>query len=209
MSIIYGNVKPTFMEIYPAWGSIEKSVLKAGTPLNAAGEISNDEEAIGLVAEDTGETDNPIGIIVSGMIDLDAVEDSYGELTDACVTALKSIAFLRDGVIVASGGLPDASEASVGDVLTLDEDKAPAWSAPSGGGGGLLILDGSNTTPISDYLAEHQLPADNLYVYFDDLNQWEALYDEYTQIYVYDGDPADLVTHNIMIGNFGSGPSPK
>lgn len=32
-------------------------------------------------------------------------------------------------------GLPDTSEASQGDVLSLDEDKSPVWSAPSGGGG--------------------------------------------------------------------------
>lgn len=34
-----------------------------------------------------------------------------------------------------AGGLPDTSEASAGDVLSLDEDKEPVWSAPSGGGG--------------------------------------------------------------------------
>lgn len=34
------------------------------------------------------------------------------------------------------GGLPDTSEASAGDVLSLDSDKEPVWSAPSGGGGG-------------------------------------------------------------------------
>lgn len=33
-------------------------------------------------------------------------------------------------------GLPDTSEASSGDVLSLDSEKKPVWSAPSGGGGG-------------------------------------------------------------------------
>ena len=47
-------------------------------------------------------------------------------------------------------GLPDASEASQGDVLSLDSDKKPVWSAPSGGGGGAVILkENRNGTPIS------------------------------------------------------------
>ena len=33
-------------------------------------------------------------------------------------------------------GLPDYSEASEGDVLSIDSNGDPAWAAPSGGGGG-------------------------------------------------------------------------
>lgn len=40
---------------------------------------------------------------------------------------------------IQSGTLPDASEASDGDVLTID-DGEPAWAAPSGGGGGGLVV---------------------------------------------------------------------
>lgn len=48
-----------------------------------------------------------------------------------------------------SGGLPDPSEASAGDVLSLDEDKEPVWSAPSGGGGGgVIILEYDNTKQV-------------------------------------------------------------
>ena len=36
-------------------------------------------------------------------------------------------------------GLPDTSEASAGDVLSLDSDKEPVWSAPSGGGGIFVV----------------------------------------------------------------------
>lgn len=67
------------------------------------------------------------------------------------------------------GGLPDTSEASAGDVLSLDSDKEPVWSAPSGGGGGFGILidatgeytpvtfneDTYSGTPISGSLADY------------------------------------------------------
>ena len=38
------------------------------------------------------------------------------------------------------GGLPDASSASVGDVLTLNNSKEPIWQAPQGGGGGSMCI---------------------------------------------------------------------
>lgn len=37
------------------------------------------------------------------------------------------------------GGLPDTTEASAGDVLSLDEDKKPTWAAPSGGGEAVIL----------------------------------------------------------------------
>ena len=106
-----------------------------------------------------------------------------------------------------SGGLPDASEASAGDVLTLDEDKAPAWSTPSGGGGGLLILDETNLQTIDGYLQEHQLP-DNLYIYDDDSDDWLNLFDDYENIVIYTGDPEDLATRPVMIKQ-DSSPGPR
>ena len=39
-----------------------------------------------------------------------------------------------DALIAGAGGLPDPTSASAGDVLTLDSNKDPAWSAPSSGG---------------------------------------------------------------------------
>lgn len=50
--------------------------------------------------------------------------------------------------------LPDTSEASVGNVLTLDSDKEPVWSAPSGGGGASMkeFLLG-----ISDHFSDHEV----------------------------------------------------
>lgn len=53
------------------------------------------------------------------------------------------------------GGLPDTSEASAGDILSLDEDKEPVWSAPSGGGGGVDFL-------------YHQLGENNTLIFFEE-----------------------------------------
>lgn len=44
--------------------------------------------------------------------------------------------------------LPSTGSASVGDVLTLDSDKEPVWSAPSGGGG-ILIVNYDENDPTS------------------------------------------------------------
>lgn len=51
-----------------------------------------------------------------------------------------------------AGGLPDTSEASAGDVLSLDSDKEPVWSAPSGG---LFKISFPLTPPVEepDYFA--------------------------------------------------------
>lgn len=38
------------------------------------------------------------------------------------------------------GGLPDYSEASEGDVLSIDSNGDPAWAASSGGGGGGVVM---------------------------------------------------------------------
>lgn len=39
-----------------------------------------------------------------------------------------------DALIASAGGLPDPTSASVGDVLTLDSNKDPAWTAAASGG---------------------------------------------------------------------------
>lgn len=49
------------------------------------------------------------------------------------------------------GGLPDTSEASTGDVLSLDSDKSPVWSAPSGGGETYLTAKVTNEGKASFY----------------------------------------------------------
>lgn len=42
-------------------------------------------------------------------------------------------------------GLPSTGSASVGDVLSLDNNKTPQWAAPSGGGGVLVVHDVEGT----------------------------------------------------------------
>ena len=114
----------------------EGDVLKAGTPLDINGAIANSDAAVGLVASDTAKGAESIAVVTEGTIDLTEVAASYGTaLTDDCIAALKGITFLYGGkaVVPAGGsGLPDYSEASDGDVLSI-ENGAPAWKPASGG----------------------------------------------------------------------------
>ena len=97
-------------------------VLKAGTPLDISGAIANSDAAVGLVANDTAKGAESIAIVTEGSIDLAEVAASYGEaLTDDCIAALKGITFLYGG-------------------------KA---GVPSGGGGGMLVLERTSTGAIS------------------------------------------------------------
>ena len=129
----------------------EGDVLKAGTPLDINGAIANSDAAVGLVASDTAKGAESIAVVTEGTIDLTEVAASYGTaLTDDCIAALKGITFLYGGkaVVPAGGsGLPDYSEASDGDVLSI-ENGAPAWK-PASGGGGVLVVN--NTFDYDNY----------------------------------------------------------
>lgn len=122
------------------------TALKAGTPISITGKVANDDTAIGLVANDTAAGTESIAIVTEGMVDVNEIAASYGEaLTDDCIAALHGITFLHGGkaIVPAGGGggsgLPDYSEASDGDVLSI-EDGMPAWKEPSGGGGTIWYI---------------------------------------------------------------------
>lgn len=137
MSIIYGNTKPQYMQIIPNWANITGPLLKAGTPISAAGIVANSDAAIGILPNDVGKTDpvRPVSLIVRGILSLPDIEESFGaSLTDACKAALDEIAFVKsDGTLDVASSLPDYSEASEGDVLSIDSNGDPAWAPPSGG----------------------------------------------------------------------------
>ena len=57
-----------------------------------------------------------------------------------------------DALIVGAGGLPDPASASVGDVLTLDSNKDPAWVAPSGG---QTVLSASTRSDLIDLIVNN------------------------------------------------------
>lgn len=50
--------------------------------------------------------------------------------------------FFLDEIAKGGGGssLPSTETASAGDVLSLDDNKEPQWAAPSGSGGGVLVV---------------------------------------------------------------------
>lgn len=154
MSIIYGNVKPTFMEIYPDWKYITthspyKTVLKAGTPLGANGRIENGAKAFGLVVEATGETDNPISIVVGGVVDYAKVQAGYGNLSAAAMTALTGIRLIgSNGSVVVPSPLPSVSAADNGKVLTASNG---SWIAQQPSGGGTEVLYFVMATPAYFY----------------------------------------------------------
>ena len=167
MSIIYGNVKPTFMEIYPDWKYItktspKKTVLKAGTPLGVNGRIANNDGAIGLVAENTGESDNPISIIVGGAVDLAAVQSSYTTLTTACKNALKGILFINSsGKVDVSGDVPVVGSGDKDKYLHSNASTgAMEWvEAPGGGGAPCVVFSMDSSGNVSCSHTASQLAA--------------------------------------------------
>ena len=68
-----------------------------------------------------------------------------------------------DELITREEAIPDTSEASIGDVLTLDEDKEPVWSAPSGGEDNVIYIgissdeSGATISFYSDYALQNVL----------------------------------------------------
>lgn len=138
MSILYdfsNNLKIEKMS-FP-WTDKSVTGLKAGTPVDKNGAVSNDGNAIGLVAEDIphpgysmysvveGEGDSlsaPISVITAGYIDLAAAEKASGlTLTDACKTALTGIVFVEGGVLET---LP--APTTEGDVLAVGKAADPS-----------------------------------------------------------------------------------
>ena len=129
------------MPVKPDWSGIS-GILKAGTPISVRGAISNDDGAVGLVAADTAHGAEAVLAVIAGVVDLAEASASYGSaISDDVVQALDNVAFIYGGKVygVSGSSLPDYSEASDGDVLAI-EDGAPAWTTPSGGGGGVLVV---------------------------------------------------------------------
>lgn len=129
------------INIRPDWATIGAR-LKAGTPLDIMGAVANSSAAVGILADDAEKSSAEVAVVTEGSIDLGEIAASYGELTDDCIAAIKGISFIGadgDPIVPSGGGLPDYSEASDGDVLSI-ENGAPAWKEPSGGGSDLLIV---------------------------------------------------------------------
>lgn len=142
------------------WTDQTVTSIKAGTPLDETGAVSNDGDAIGLVAFDVppggqnmwgvinGSISSPtvtVKLIKGGYVNLAEVEKSYGdELTDACKSALTGITFVGEEGL-ASGALPEPT--TEGDVLAVGNIADPSvvilpeqtvecddgWYFPTGG----------------------------------------------------------------------------
>lgn len=126
------------INIRPDWATIGAR-LKAGTPLDITGAVANSSAAVGILADDAEKSSAEVAVVTEGSIDLAEITASYGELEDDCIAAIKGIAFIgSDGnpIVPSGGGLPDYSEASDGDVLSIDNG-APAWT--SGGADRFIV----------------------------------------------------------------------
>ena len=139
------------VNIKPDWANISGSVLKAGTPLSVTGVVANNGNALGLLAQEAHKGDTEVNVVYAGLVDANEVKASYGSsLADAAIAAMKGITFVNaSGAAVVPSGLPDSSEASQGDVLTIGSS-GPEWDTPSGGGGGgpqvlYMFMDGFPT----------------------------------------------------------------
>lgn len=121
------------------WTDQTVTSIKAGTPLDETGAVSNDGDAIGLVAFDVppagqnmwgvinGSISSPtvtVKLIKGGYVNLAEVEKSYGyALTDACKSALTGIIFVGEEGL-ASGALP--APTTEGDVLAVGKVADPS-----------------------------------------------------------------------------------
>ena len=151
------------MPVKPDWSGIS-GILKAGTPISVRGAISNDDGAVGLVAADTAHGAETVLAVIAGVVDLAEASASYGSaISDDVVQALDNVAFLYGGKVygVSGSSLPDYSEASDGDVLSIDNG-TPAWTTPSGGGGSGDVLNVTITKK------GNTLTADKTYAEIDD-----------------------------------------
>ena len=122
------------ISIKPKWSSISAGKLKAGAPISATGTVANSAAAIGLLAHDAQKGDSEVNVVYAGLIDINEVKRSYGNLNDNCIAALKGITFINaSGSAIVPSGLPAVSSADNGKVLTVANG---AWGAqtPSGGG---------------------------------------------------------------------------
>lgn len=74
---------------------VSAGVVKAGTPVSAAGVAANTADAVGILLSDVY-TERPIGtIVIHGFIDTDKAQANSGVTIDAAVkTALPMVAFL-------------------------------------------------------------------------------------------------------------------
>ena len=147
------------------WPNIETAIVKAGTPVSAAGAIANTAAAVGILASDAiyinaPNANRPVTVIVGGVVMLSTVEASSGlTLTDAAKAAMKDITFIgADGspdvpkLVPVLDNIADSTATTIAQVKTdlnalLTELKAKGLMAadpepePEPGEGG----DGSGT----------------------------------------------------------------
>lgn len=214
MSILYdfsNNLKIEKMS-FP-WTDKSVTGLKAGTPVDESGAVSNDGNAIGLVAEDIphpgysmysvveGEGDSlsaPISVITAGYVDLAAAEKASGlTLTDACKSALTGITFVgEDGL--AAGALPEPT--TEGDVLavgkvadpsvvilpeqTVEIEEGETYYLPTGGDP-TLFVDGEKVcvTVNNESVVGVVVEDDALYLSFD--HECAFVYDGYEEKWMF------------------------
>lgn len=139
------------ISIKPDWANISGETLKAGTPLSVTGVVANNGNALGLLAQEAHKGDTEVNVVYAGLVDIGEVETSYGDsLADDCKAALKGITFISaSGEAGVPSGLPDSSEASQGDVLTIGSS-GPEWDAPSGGGGTIWYYSSAEYENLQD-----------------------------------------------------------
>ena len=198
--MIFYNITAS-MPVKPDWASISGD-LKAGTPLSIGGKAANDDAAFGLVQEDTAHGAEYVKVVYAGVADLSGASKSCGSaVSDDAVQAMNGLTFIYGGKIynVVPSGLPDSSEASQGDVLTIGSS-GPEWDAPSGGA---LVLTRTNTGAVTGATAAEIRAAaaagTPLYI------RWgNALY---PAVYTYDEEENNIVESNftIMTQNPGNG----
>ena len=124
--------------------------LRAGTPLDEYFAVSNDEDAVYLVAEDfyfiSTKPDQAkiVPLITAGYVDINKAEAASGlTYTDDCLSALETAGIvLVDGVISTGGSTVSANPTLAGteDSLTGLEIDGTKYAVGGSSGGGVLVV---------------------------------------------------------------------
>lgn len=147
-----------YKEIKPGWKGITLP-LKAGTPMNAAGQIVNGAGAIGIVPQTIAvkPVTPTINLLVGGSVSLAEVNAAYGSaLTKAAKESMNGIAFFgEDGTPepdpiwkgeTIPGTLPAVTSTDNGKTLVVTEGVWAVGGGGGGGGGGVLVVHEDSDT---------------------------------------------------------------
>lgn len=117
--VMYANA--TIIEVEVNWSSVDTQDVKAGSPVDGAGRVANNENAIGVLAETIYYGDAVAKVITAGAVDYEAAADMCGfELSAEAKTACAGIEWKSADAVIDNGGGEDDGN---GVVIVVEENQ--------------------------------------------------------------------------------------